>query len=166
MNTHNTCTRTWQSPLITLLCCLWVSTDKQCDDQRPLIVLKEGEGKDWSISGKHWKRPELSTLEMGMKRGKTFKTKGLLCLRWTFNHSFHKIKTTTNWPITMGKKRGRTGQNTTHFSLISMRIKSANTQRKLTETKGAKCFCQKNVLQQKLGKLSNDTRSKHKLQQH
>lgn len=42
-NTPYARTRTWQSPLITLLCSLWVSTDKQCDDQRPLIAL-QGEG--------------------------------------------------------------------------------------------------------------------------
>lgn len=70
-------TRTWQSPLITLLCSFWVSTDKQCDDQRPLIALRGRArgGKDWSVSGKDWKRPGLSTLEMGMKRGKHIQTK-------------------------------------------------------------------------------------------
>lgn len=79
-----TCTRTWQSPLITLLCSFWVSTDKQCDDQRPTIALSgraererwgRGGDKDWSVSGKDWKRPGLSTLEMEMKRGKHIRTK-------------------------------------------------------------------------------------------
>lgn len=71
----------------TLLCSFWVSTDKQCDDQRPTIALSgraerkreggggEGGDKDWSVSGKDWKRPGLSTLEMEMKRGKHIRTK-------------------------------------------------------------------------------------------
>lgn len=36
----NRCTCTPHYKLITLLCSLWLSTDKQCDDQRPLIALR------------------------------------------------------------------------------------------------------------------------------
>ena len=74
---HYTRTCTWQSPLITQLCSLWVSTDKQCVDQRPLIVFRGrvmGD-KERSVSGKDWKRIGLSTLETGTKRGKHIRTK-------------------------------------------------------------------------------------------
>lgn len=101
---------TWQGPLITLLCSLWVSTDKQCDDQRPLIGLtgRVGGDKDWSVSGKDWKRPELSTLEMGMKRGKHL-NKGLFCPRLANLAALLItlfIKSNTSiWTITWKKKQ-------------------------------------------------------------
>ena len=61
MNTQcvNACIHAQKSPLITLPCGLWVSTDKQCDDQRAAIALRwKGVGrtcaalsweKEWTV---------------------------------------------------------------------------------------------------------------------
>lgn len=84
-------THTRRSPLITLLCSLWVSKDKQCDDQRPLIT-RGGQGLICLWKG--LKETSTQYLRNGNEKRKTY-NKGLFyphCgLVAVFNYILHEM---------------------------------------------------------------------------
>lgn len=153
-------TRTWQSPLIALLCSLWVSTDKQCDDQRPLIALRGRArvDKDWSLSGKDWKRPGISIFRKRNEKRKTSSNKGLPCplcsLAALLITLYMKFKTITfekqtNWHLISNLNKDEIESQKGNRIFVDKRSQAR--QERLNTNKGS---CQ-SMLRQRLDLMSN-----------